>query len=240
MTIGYFKAIWPLVDPWWPLHDLWPQQCTTLWPGVLFTKFGSHRAFLRQIDLWMTFDPRWGRFENMPTNLVGPSPTPMSTFSSIPQSMAKRIAGHTYTHTHTHTHTPTCLAYTSEDSYVLIYKVRLEVRWGPRSADPPKMVKHDVFGVFSQRFPRTRFWVLGRCRVLVVSVCFHMKVLGSISKANAPPPHRVHYFSSIDYYFYQSIYIAPHEERSARQKKKNEKQRTKIMETSEFSAAFWL
>ena len=71
--------------------------------------------------------------------------------------------------THTHTHTPTCLAYTSEDSYVLIYKVRLEVHWGPRSADPPKMVKHDVFGVFSQRFPRTRFWVLGRCRVLGVS-----------------------------------------------------------------------
>ena len=96
------------------------------------------------------------------------------------------------THTHTHTHTPTCLAYTSEDSYVLIYKVRLEVRWGPRSADPPKMVKHDVFGVFSQRFPRTRFWVLGRCRVLGVSVCFHMKVLGSISKANAPPPTPTH------------------------------------------------
>ena len=87
--------------------------------------------------------------------------------------------------TYTYTYTPTCLAYTSEDSYVLIYKVRLEVRWGPRSADPPKMVKHDVFGVFSQRFPRTRFWVLGRCRVLGVSVCFHMKVLGSISKANA-------------------------------------------------------
>ena len=83
------------------------------------------------------------------------------------------------------THTPTCLAYTSEDVYVLIYKVRLEVHWGPRSADPPKMVKHDVFGVFSQRFPRTRFWVLGRCRVLGVSWCFHMKVLGSISKANA-------------------------------------------------------
>ena len=41
----------------------------------------------------MTYDPRWGRFENMPTNLVGPSPTPMPTFSSIPQSMTKRTAG---------------------------------------------------------------------------------------------------------------------------------------------------
>ena len=38
------------------------------------------------------------------------------------------------------------------------------------------------------------------------------------------------------YYYYQSIYIVPHEERSALQKRKNEKQRTKIMETSEFSA----
>ena len=95
-----------LVDPGWPLHDLWPQQCTTLWSGVLLTKFGCHRALLRQIDPWMTFDPRWGRFENMPTNLVGPSPTPMPTFSSIPQSMTKRIAGHTHTYTHTHLHTP--------------------------------------------------------------------------------------------------------------------------------------
>ena len=58
LTLG-----WPLMTP----DDLWPQQCTTLWPGVLFTKFGNHRAFLRQIDLWMTFDPRWGRFKNMPT-----------------------------------------------------------------------------------------------------------------------------------------------------------------------------
>ena len=41
----------------------------------------------------MTYDPRWGRFENMPTNLVGLSPTPMPTFSLIPQSMTKRIAG---------------------------------------------------------------------------------------------------------------------------------------------------
>ena len=83
------------------LHDLWPKQCKTLWPKALLTKFGSHRAFLRQIDSWMTFDPRWGRFENMPTNLVGPSTTPMPTFSSIPQSMTKCIAGHAYIHIHT-------------------------------------------------------------------------------------------------------------------------------------------
>ena len=73
-----------MVDPGWPLHDLWPQQCTTLWSGVLLTNFGSHRVLLRQIDPWMTFDPRLSRFENMPTNLVGTFPTPMPTFSSIP------------------------------------------------------------------------------------------------------------------------------------------------------------
>ena len=41
----------------------------------------------------MTYDPRWGRFKNMPTNLVGLSPTPMPTFNLLPQSMTKRIAG---------------------------------------------------------------------------------------------------------------------------------------------------
>ena len=100
---GQYLEAWP-TDPRWPLHDLWPQQCTTLWSMVLFTKFGNHRAFLRQIDPRMTFDPWSGRFQNMPTNLVGPSPTPMPTFSSVHRSMAKRIAGHTHTHIHTHTH----------------------------------------------------------------------------------------------------------------------------------------
>ena len=74
------------VDPRGPLHGLWPQQCTTLWSGVLFTK--------------LTYDPSWGHFENTPTNLVGPSPTPMPTFSSIPQSMTNCIAGHTDRHTY--------------------------------------------------------------------------------------------------------------------------------------------
>ena len=35
---------------------------------------------------------------------------------------------YTYLYVYTRIYTPTCLAYTSEDSYVLIYKVRLEVR----------------------------------------------------------------------------------------------------------------
>ena len=50
----------------------------------------------------MTFVPRWGHFENMPTNLVGQSSTPMPTFSSIPQSMMKHVAIHTYIHTYIH------------------------------------------------------------------------------------------------------------------------------------------
>ena len=59
-------------------------------------QIGSHRAFVRQRDLRMTFDLGWSRFENTPTNLVVPSPTPMTTVSSIPQSPTKRIAVHTY------------------------------------------------------------------------------------------------------------------------------------------------
>ena len=50
------------MTPAWPLT----QQCTTLWSGLLPTKFGSHRVFPRQLDLWMTFDLWWGHFENMP------------------------------------------------------------------------------------------------------------------------------------------------------------------------------
>ena len=47
----------------WPQHDFWQQQCITLWPGVLPIKFGSHRAFLRNLtsvnpsDFCMIFDP---------------------------------------------------------------------------------------------------------------------------------------------------------------------------------------
>ena len=77
MVIEHFLSNLTPVDPSWFLHGLWPQQCTTLWSGVrILTKFGSYRAFLRQIDSWMTFDPSWDRFEIMPTNLLRPPPTP--------------------------------------------------------------------------------------------------------------------------------------------------------------------
>ena len=102
VAIGHSWTIWPLVDPGWPLHDLRPQQCITLWSGVLPTKFGNHRAFLRQIDLWMTFDLCSGHLENMLLSLGGPAPIPMPSFSPTPGSTTKRIAGHTHTHTHTY------------------------------------------------------------------------------------------------------------------------------------------
>ena len=95
VAIGYSWTIWPLVDPRWPLHDLPPQQCITLRSGVLPTKFGSHRTFLRQIDLWMTFDLWSGRFEKLTTNLGGPYPTTLPSFSSMRRSTTKRIAGQT-------------------------------------------------------------------------------------------------------------------------------------------------
>ena len=51
----HFLADWPLVDPGWPLHDLWLQHCTTLWSGFLLIKFDSQNAFLE----WPLVDPGW-------------------------------------------------------------------------------------------------------------------------------------------------------------------------------------
>ena len=96
VVIGHFWAVWPLVDPGWPMHDLWPQQCITPWLGLLPIKFGSHWVFLRQLDLWMTFDLWWGHFQNMLLSLRGLFPIPMPNFSPISRSMTKRIAGHTH------------------------------------------------------------------------------------------------------------------------------------------------
>ena len=56
MVVGHCWANWPLLDPRWPLHDLWPQQCISLCSGVLPTKFGDHRALLSKLTL---LDPSW-------------------------------------------------------------------------------------------------------------------------------------------------------------------------------------
>ena len=60
------KQFDPLVDPGWPLHDLWPQQCITLWSGVLPTKFGGHRALLR----WPLLDPSWPLHDLRPQQCI--------------------------------------------------------------------------------------------------------------------------------------------------------------------------
>ena len=49
VAIGHCLANWPLLDPSWPLHDLWSQQCITLWSVILPTKFGGHRALLSKL-----------------------------------------------------------------------------------------------------------------------------------------------------------------------------------------------
>ena len=116
------------------------------------------------------------------------------------------------THTHTHTHTPTL--HTHNHPHTPSHPPHTPVNykyfrglvchqiysstWSPLKSSehwpPLKIVKHDIFGVFSQCFPRTRVWVLGRFRVLGVSVGCYMKVLGKDRNANThtpshTPPH---------------------------------------------------
>ena len=107
VAMQHSYSIWHLVDNGWPLHDLRLHHCTTLQSGVLHTKFGGHKAFLKQLWSLDGFDLWWGRFENMLSILVDISPTPIPSFSSIPQSTTKRIAVHTYLHAYLHTHTHT-------------------------------------------------------------------------------------------------------------------------------------
>ena len=69
VAIGHCYANWPLLDPSWPLHDLWPHQCFMLWSEILSIKFGGHKAFLSNLtpgwppawltpdNPYMTFDP---------------------------------------------------------------------------------------------------------------------------------------------------------------------------------------
>ena len=70
-----------------------------------YTPFrGSYQIWWSQgipkaFDLWMTFDLWWGRFENVLLSLEGPNPTPMTSFSPIPQNTTKRIAGQPYRQT---------------------------------------------------------------------------------------------------------------------------------------------
>ena len=108
VLIGHFYSNLTPDDLGWPLHDLWPYQYVLFWSGVLLTKYGSHRAFLKE------FDPRWHR--------VTPAwpVTPTICFDQvwakygykwamfpklIPlfQNFNRNCHGHTYIHTYTHT-----------------------------------------------------------------------------------------------------------------------------------------
>ena len=82
------------LTPCWPwLTPAWLLTTAIHYSGLLPTKFGINRAFLKQLHLWMTFDLWSGHFEKILSNLVGPSLIPMPSFCSIP-----RNALHTYTH----------------------------------------------------------------------------------------------------------------------------------------------
>ena len=60
VAIGHCWANWPLFDPSWPLHDIWPQQYIMLWSGVLLTKFGGHRVYLSKLTpTWPQLTPTW-------------------------------------------------------------------------------------------------------------------------------------------------------------------------------------
>ena len=67
VAVGHCWANWPLLDPRWPLHDPWPQQCISLCSGVLPTKFGDHRALLSKLTL---LDPSWPLHDLWPQQCI--------------------------------------------------------------------------------------------------------------------------------------------------------------------------
>ena len=95
IKFGCHRAFLSILTPDWQPYMTWPQECITLWSGALPAKFGDHRSFVKQFDLWVTFDLWSGGFEKLTTNLGGPFPTTLSSFSSMHWSTKKRIAGQT-------------------------------------------------------------------------------------------------------------------------------------------------
>ena len=67
VAVKHFWAIWPLVDPGWPLHDHWPQQFIMLWSGVLPNKFGGHRTLLSK---WPLLDSSWPLHDLWPKQCI--------------------------------------------------------------------------------------------------------------------------------------------------------------------------
>ena len=90
VAIGHSWTISPCLNPVDPCMTFNPSNALHFTVRGSSYEIGGHRAFLKQLDLWMTFDP-WS------------APYPMPSFSSIPQSTTKPIAVHTPPPTHTHT-----------------------------------------------------------------------------------------------------------------------------------------
>ena len=91
VAIGHSWAIWPLVDHPWRLTPAWP---LTPEMQVLPTKFGGHRSFLKELDLWVTSNLWSGRFEKLTVSHGHLAPTTLPSFSSMPRSTTKHIAGY--------------------------------------------------------------------------------------------------------------------------------------------------
>ena len=103
VAIGHIKAIWPLLDPGWPLHDLWPQQCITLWSGVLPTKLGSQRAYSSILTSgWPWLTPAWPLTPAMPqkSKLDQAPPTHPPSLSLVHLTVSEKKPGQTNKQTH--------------------------------------------------------------------------------------------------------------------------------------------
>ena len=66
-AIGHSLAIWPLIDPGWPLHDLRPQQCTTL-PQWFFQP--NLVPIAHSWAIWHLVDPVWPCMTFDPSNAL--------------------------------------------------------------------------------------------------------------------------------------------------------------------------
>ena len=108
---GDFLPIWPLTNPRWPLSWALTSAMYFTLVKVFFYQFGSHRAFLRNLGLWMTFDLCWGRFEN---NMLSKNGVYPALCRVLAQYLLKYDEMHSRTNTHTlpQTHPTTSYPYT--------------------------------------------------------------------------------------------------------------------------------
>ena len=103
---------YPQVTPAWSRDD--PSSALHF---ILSTKFGSsYNAFLRQTDLWITFDLRLGHFENNALKPRGPVPYPHAKFQLNTPNHNKT---HSHPSIHTYILTHIILVVKNEDWYIV-------------------------------------------------------------------------------------------------------------------------